>query len=392
MDDIFGYSPEAEQIARRRKMAEMMMQQGSEMPQGQMVSGRFVAPNVTQYLAQALKSYMGGRGINQADQQMQALRDKATQERNAWLQQMPQSGVNTSAEGPVIPQQPTAEDYTNWAIRGMQIDPRSAALGMQSANLALNREAQAAARQQAQQNFLAQMQQRKELAAQTDARMRELAAMNAGNRQYSQALPTEQGYMRFNTRTGQMEPLLLNGQTVLPAAQSPNIQGQVSQSKAFGTEQGQTQGKLAGTEASIPSLEKTVKDLKDLSGKMTYTLAGQGRDIVARQAGIATPGAVAREKYINTVRDTLFPLLRQTFGAQFTVKEGEALIATLGDPNKTPEERNAVLDAFLTQKKRDIESMRRQLGDKNVPTETQTPKRIRFDAQGNEIKGMKSND
>ena len=386
MDDIFGYSPEAEQIARRRKMAEMMMQQGSEMPQGQMVSGRFVAPNVTQYLAQALKSYMGGRGINQADQQMQALRDKATQERNAWLQQMPQSGVNTSAEGPVIPQQPTAEDYTNWAIRGMQIDPRSAALGMQSANLALNREAQAAARQQAQQNFLAQMQQRKELAAQTDARMRELAAMNAGNRQYSQALPTEQGYMRFNTRTGQMEPLLLNGQTVLPAAQSPNIQGQVSQSKAFGTEQGQTQGKLAGTEASIPSLEKTVKDLKDLSGKMTYTLAGQGRDIVARQAGIATPGAVAREKYINTVRDTLFPLLRQTFGAQFTVKEGEALIATLGDPNKTPEERNAVLDAFLTQKKRDIESMRRQLGDKNVPTETQTPKRIRFDAQGNEIK------
>lgn len=385
MDDLYGYSPEAEQIARRRAMAQALMQQGADMPQGQMVSGHYVAPNMTQYLAKALQSYMGGRGVNQADQQMQALQQRAQQTRQDWLNQMPSATPNTSMEGPVIPTKPTAEDYMAWAGRGMAIDPKTAALGMQSANLAMNRDAQAAARQQAQQNFQTQMQQRAELAAQADARMREIAAMRQqqGNKPYFQALPTEQGYMRFNARTGQMESMPIGGQNVLPAAQSPTIQGKVSQSRAYGTEQGQAQGKLAGTEASMPSLESTVGDLKDLSNKMTYTLAGQARDAVARQAGIATPGAVAREKYINTVRDTLFPLLRQTFGAQFTVKEGEALVATLGDPNKTPQERNAVLDAFITQKKRDIESMRRQVG--GSPQPSISPKRIRFDAQGNVI-------
>lgn len=114
--------------------------------------------------------------------------------------------------------------------------------------------------------------------------------------------------------------------------------------------------------SSYPQLDNTVKQLKEIGKNATYTMAGQARDAIARQFGTATQGAIAREKYVQTVRDVLFPQLRATFGAQFTVREGEALVATLGDPNKTPEERNAALDSFIDQKKQTIESKRRQVG------------------------------
>jgi len=41
----------------------------------------------------------------------------------------------------------------------------------------------------------------------------------------------------------------------------------------------------------------------------------------------------------------ILPTLKATFGAQFTVKEGEWLLATLGDANLSPPEKKAALDA-----------------------------------------------
>ncbi len=43
MDDVFGYSPEAEQIARRRKMAELLQQQALQ-PIEQTTAGGYVTP------------------------------------------------------------------------------------------------------------------------------------------------------------------------------------------------------------------------------------------------------------------------------------------------------------------------------------------------------------
>ena len=72
--------------------------------------------------------------------------------------------------------------------------------------------------------------------------------------------------------------------------------------------------------------------------------------------------AVAREQYIATVNNQILPMLRDTFGAQFTVQEGESLKATLGAPNKSPQEKQAVLKAFIEQKKRDVEALGIQSG------------------------------
>jgi len=57
-----------QQILRQQKMAEMLMQQGMQQPQGQMVSGHYVAPSITQNLAGLANMYFGQRGIDKANQ------------------------------------------------------------------------------------------------------------------------------------------------------------------------------------------------------------------------------------------------------------------------------------------------------------------------------------
>ena len=72
MADIGTLNPEQmlqqQQILRQQKMAEMLMQQGAQQPQGQMVSGRYVAPSIFQNLGNLANLYVGQRGIERAEQ------------------------------------------------------------------------------------------------------------------------------------------------------------------------------------------------------------------------------------------------------------------------------------------------------------------------------------
>ena len=72
MADIGTLTPDQmlqqQQILRQQRMAEMLMQQGMQQPQSQMVGGRYVAPSLTQNLAQLANVYMGQRGIEKANQ------------------------------------------------------------------------------------------------------------------------------------------------------------------------------------------------------------------------------------------------------------------------------------------------------------------------------------
>ena len=72
MADIGTLNPEQmlqqQQILRQQKMAEMLMQQGMQQPQGQMVSGRYVAPSIFQNLGNLANLYMGQRGVEKAQQ------------------------------------------------------------------------------------------------------------------------------------------------------------------------------------------------------------------------------------------------------------------------------------------------------------------------------------
>lgn len=133
--------------------------------------------------------------------------------------------------------------------------------------------------------------------------------------------------------------------------------------KAEGKAQGAAVSEYQSIASKMPGLEKVVKDLDDISNRATYTYAGQALDAATRQLGFAPrDAAIARAEYTSKVDNQILPLLRDTFGAQFTQKEGETLRATLGDPDKSPQEKQAVLRAFIEQKRRDVEALASRAG------------------------------
>lgn len=132
---------------------------------------------------------------------------------------------------------------------------------------------------------------------------------------------------------------------------------------AAGKAQGEATANLDSMNANMPGLEATVKQLSALSEQATYTPGGKLMDTAMRWADMEPrEAAVARTKYMAIVDNQVLPLLRETFGAQFTVQEGESLRATLGAPDATPTEKKAVLDAFIEQKRRNIAALGAQTG------------------------------
>lgn len=58
------------ELERAAQMGRALMEDGAQMPQGQMVSGHYVAPSWSQYLAQGLKSYLGGKAMSSIPDRM----------------------------------------------------------------------------------------------------------------------------------------------------------------------------------------------------------------------------------------------------------------------------------------------------------------------------------
>jgi len=167
-------------------------------------------------------------------------------------------------------------------------------------------------------------------------------------------------YQYVNTMTGEYvgNPIAKN-----TAAEAANV--------VAGKAKGEAQAALDSLTAKMPGLETVVAELNDLADKATYTLGGQAWDATVKQLGGApSASAIARAEYIAKVDNQVLPLLRDTFGAAFTAKEGDALRATLGDPDKSPQEKKAVLNAFIEQKKRDLEALAKQTGEQPATENT----------------------
>lgn len=150
----------------------------------------------------------------------------------------------------------------------------------------------------------------------------------------------------------------------------PAIKEAVSIANEVGKEKGIAIAELNARMASFPRLVEVADKLSELGKTATYTKAGQAADAARRQLGLPVgQGAIARSDYVSTIDNEVLPLLRETFGAQFTENEGKSLKITLGDPNKSPEEKDAVLRSFIAAKIGKIESLKRQTGQEEfVPT------------------------
>lgn len=162
-----------------------------------------------------------------------------------------------------------------------------------------------------------------------------------------------------------------------------DIRGREKRGEVIGKALGDEEVVLADIEAMQPKLETLVDRLDVLAETATYTQAGQAFATAQREAGREVSQAdIDRAKYIAIVDNEILPLLRQTFGAQFTQAEGESLKRTLGDPNKTPAEKRAVLDAFITNKRSQIDVQRRKVeslgGEGNQSSQVE---RLRFNPE-----------
>jgi hypothetical protein len=68
-----------QQLNRQQQMAQLLMAQGQQQPQGQMISGRYVAPSFTQNLANLANTYLGSRMAEKGDKQALELAAKLRQ-------------------------------------------------------------------------------------------------------------------------------------------------------------------------------------------------------------------------------------------------------------------------------------------------------------------------
>lgn len=186
--------------------------------------------------------------------------------------------------------------------------------------------------------------------------------------------PTGKGYIGRKPDGSWGYVTVEGGDTPIPGAYDPVTKEAVSGAGASGKEGGLAEARLADYEAALPHLEQVVTDLSALGKKATYTLAGQAWDSAKRQLGMDVgEGATARVEYMKKVDNEVLPLLRQTFGAQFTLQEGRDLRTTLGDPDLSPAEKDAALVAFIDAQRAKIETATRRVQANKAPHAAPTP-------------------
>ncbi len=153
-----------------------------------------------------------------------------------------------------------------------------------------------------------------------------------------------------------------NAENVSDAQYKPGIAKDVAIATSVGKDTGEKTSLYQSATSKLPQLNRVVSKLDSLADKATYSLGGKATDYLANQAGFETNSGTARAAYLKTVDNEVLPLLRDTFGAAFTVAEGDNLRATLGGDNLTPAQKKEALRAFIDNKYATLESMGRELG------------------------------
>lgn len=185
-------------------------------------------------------------------------------------------------------------------------------------------------------------------------------AQGVGNIQFGKESGTQQAKTMYEPdRAGMVRQAEKNVDLYM----NPTIERETSAAGVVGKNIGEKTVDFGQREARMPQLIGTVDKLSALGKLATYTMAGKAKDALVRQIGWDVPNsAVARTEYISMVDNEILPLLRETFGAQFTQKEGDSLKVTLGDPNKSPAEKDAVLRSFIRTKLESSNTLARELG------------------------------
>jgi hypothetical protein len=148
----------------------------------------------------------------------------------------------------------------------------------------------------------------------------------------------------------------------LKPGEEPKVKKEQAQAATEGKDIGEKTSLYNSALSKLPGLNRVVNKLDKLADEATFTKGGKATDFMVNQLGYETSGATARAEYRKTVDNVVLPLLRDTFGAAFTVAEGDNLRETLGGDNLTPAQKKATLKAFIDSKYSTLEAMGNEIG------------------------------
>jgi hypothetical protein len=84
---ILGSTPELQDVSRQRKLADLLMSQGTQQPQGQMISGYYVAPSLAQQL-NPIANILAGQAVGErADTKQMQMADALRKKQAMQIQQ-----------------------------------------------------------------------------------------------------------------------------------------------------------------------------------------------------------------------------------------------------------------------------------------------------------------
>lgn len=425
------YDQQIQAALLRKKSA----QTGFDTPQGQMVSGRFVAPNALQYIAAGLRGVSGARDAEMAEQEVQDLQGKKQQAISQALRTFgekanpSQAGTGATnlvndalppemqigAMPKMAPRQPDmtgayqaladsgVSDLQKAGMQGFLQMPQMQAQAQAREDDRAFKQQEAQANREAKAQQLATEHQRRMdmlqaqnasradmLAAQQDFQreMKKMQAQGASAQPYFQPVQTAQGVMAFNARTGRMEPILGgNGQPVVGAQFDPSLQGSLAGAKAGATTEAKSraESKMMAPQA-IAQADEAVKLVDDLLAAPGFKQAVGGSRMLGLQK---IPGTSAKDFDIrlDQLKGKQFLQAFESLkgGGQITEVEGKKATDAIArmDAAGSEAEFTKAAKEFQGVIRAGADRARAAAGGALAPA---APKaRIKFDAQGNPI-------
>lgn len=269
-------NPEMLGLERQRQMAQMLLKQGMQTPQGQMIGDRYVPTNPLQYLGNLFNVYAGQKGLENADQQELALAKALRQKEAADLskfaelqyggQQIPaQAQAGPMPDGSNIPIGTTLSEPDPMAAFQLASESTSPLLKSQLAEMLKGQKFAEGEVMQRYNPATGKM----ETTGQGNAKYRAPIQIDTGTAielrdpldptkvisrigksqmpTAGQVLETENGPMLVNTRTGQAQPIMSGGQPVVGGKPLTEAQGNAT---AFGMRAKESNALLSQLEKS----------------------------------------------------------------------------------------------------------------------------------------------
>jgi hypothetical protein len=227
-------NPEMLGLERQRQMAQMLLKQGMQMPQGEMIGNRYVPTNPMQYIGNLFNVYAGQKGLEAADQQELALAKALREKKLAETTDIMQSLIGTPEQvtqlaGPAY--QGVAPTATMPAVLGSPQEALAKALKSETGagNMLLPSIIENVIPKKTQEiinfetakkdgfkgtfnDYKNQMNeyQKEELKIQ-----KQRLALEGANAGKGQVLETPQGAVLVDPRTGKVTPLNINGEPIM---------------------------------------------------------------------------------------------------------------------------------------------------------------------------------